>query len=83
MDIKEPESIKKEYGLDSGTDLKRRNTPRIAFLPVVYLKKEFGSNCTMEAILPEVTELLIGTHSNIHKTHAMQVLRSWTNPLPH
>jgi len=74
MDIsKEPESIKKEYGLDSGTDL----------------KKEYAKNCILARRLLEkgvrVVQLFNGSdpsggngitnwdsHSNIHKTHAMQ-----------
>ena len=74
MDIsKEPESIKKEYGLDSGTDL----------------KKEYAKNCLLARRLLEkgvrVVQLYNGSdpsggngitnwdsHSNIHKTHAMQ-----------
>ena len=74
MDIsKEPESIKKEYGLDSGTDL----------------KKEYAKNCLACPSLLEkgvrVVQLFNGSdpsggngitnwdsHSNIHKTHAMQ-----------
>ena len=70
---KEPESIKKEYGLDSGTDL----------------KKEYAKNCLLARRLLEkgvrVVQLYNGSdpsggngitnwdsHSNIHKTHAMQ-----------
>ena len=74
MDIsKEPESIKKEYGLDSGTDL----------------KKEYAKNCILARRLIEkgvrVVQLFNGSdpsggngitnwdsHSNIDKTHAMQ-----------
>ena len=74
MDIsKEPESIKKEYGLDTGTDL----------------KKEYAKNCILARRLLEkgvrVVQLFNGSdpsggngitnwdsHSNIDKTHAMQ-----------
>ena len=74
MDIsKEPESIKKEYGLDSGT----------------VLKKEYAKNCILARRLIEkgvrVVQLFNGSdpsggngitnwdsHSNIDKTHAMQ-----------
>ena len=74
MDIsKEPESVKKEYGLNSGTDL----------------KKEYAKNCLLARRLLEkgvrVVQLFNGSdpsggngitnwdsHSNIHKTHAMQ-----------
>ena len=74
MDIsKEPASIKKEYGLESGTDL----------------KKEYAKNCILARRLLEkgvrVVQLFNGSdpsggngitnwdsHSNIDKTHAMQ-----------
>ena len=74
MDIAgEPESIHKEYGTDTGTDLKR----------------EYAKNCILARRLVEkgvrVVQLFNGSdpsggngitnwdsHSNIHKTHAMQ-----------
>mgnify|MGYP001156731853 FL=1 len=74
MDIaEEPESIHKEYGTDSGTDLKR----------------EYAKNCILARRLVEkgvrVVQLFNGSdpsggngitnwdsHSDIHKTHAMQ-----------
>ena len=74
MDIAgEPESIHKEYGTDTGTDLKR----------------EYANNCILARRLVEkgvrVVQLFNGSdpsggngitnwdsHSNIHKTHAMQ-----------
>ncbi|MEM7392284.1 MAG: DUF1501 domain-containing protein [Verrucomicrobiota bacterium] len=74
MDIGgEPESIRTEYGLDNGTDL----------------KKEYAKNCILARRLIEkgvrVVQLFNGSdpsggngitnwdsHSNIHKTHAMQ-----------
>ena len=74
MDIAgEPESIQKEYGTDTGTDLKR----------------EYAKNCILARRLVEkgvrVVQLFNGSdpsggngitnwdsHSNIHETHAMQ-----------
>ena len=73
MDIsKEPESIKKEYGLDSGTDLKKEYAKN-CLLARRLLEKEFGS-ATVQWKDPSGGNGITNwdSHSNIHKTHAMQ-----------
>ena len=62
MDIsKEPASIKKEYGLESGTDLKKEYAKNCILARRLLEKECVWFSCLMELTLPGGMELLPGT----------------------
>ena len=83
MDISnEPKSIKKLYGIETGTDLKK-SMPRIVFLLAASLRKEFALfSCLTVAIHPEEMESRIGILIVILIKPMPCRQRSWINQLP-